>query len=223
MTSCDWTVEKLGEAHGWASRKGGSYIDYWMGVTDGHEDKWVYTTRKSQSQAPQIGDTIYGHLEYGKTQAGKDKIKLVKDQEDQPRRLNGQSGLKQSGPADFDPRSLRIERQHSQEMALRTIAIFGPDGTEGTSGPTDQIKEWTDYFMEDLDAYEAARRGVGGGGSPNAAASPRAADDSAEPSLTAAAPSVQEVTEEQAQVVLGGAPGGDGFSDPDDIPFAPLP
>jgi hypothetical protein len=58
-----------------------------------------------------------------------------------------------------DDRSNRIERQHSQEMALRALALlreepnFGEDPQE-EGGPTFQqlLKLWTDYFQKDIGA-----------------------------------------------------------------------
>lgn len=54
-------------------------------------------------------------------------------------------------------RNARIERQHSQEMALRAVAQLGglqPDDFDSNAG---WIKQWTDHFCKDLDAYERAR------------------------------------------------------------------
>lgn len=52
---------------------------------------------------------------------------------------------------------MRIERQHSQEMALRALRDYDPDAS--VENYKDAIAEWTDHFCDDLDDYERARKG----------------------------------------------------------------
>lgn len=52
---------------------------------------------------------------------------------------------------------MRIERQHSQEMALRALKDYDPDAS--AENYKDAIAEWTDHFCDDLDDYERARKG----------------------------------------------------------------
>jgi hypothetical protein len=61
-----------------------------------------------------------------------------------------------AAPGPLDERSRRIERQHSQEMALRALTL-GHVATDGKAiGGRDHfrslIREWTDWFVADLDA-----------------------------------------------------------------------
>ncbi len=51
-------------------------------------------------------------------------------------------------PSQGDNRSNRIERQHSQEMALRYFAMVGgfPEGTK----PTDALRDMTSWFQRDV-------------------------------------------------------------------------
>lgn len=53
-------------------------------------------------------------------------------------------------PVDQTERSRRIERQHSQEMALRYWAIYAQNNSEFVIDPV-CVKELTDWFQSDLD------------------------------------------------------------------------
>ena len=53
-----------------------------------------------------------------------------------------------AGPRQGDDRSNRIERQHSQEMALRYFAMIGgfPEGVKAT----DALRDMTSWFQRDV-------------------------------------------------------------------------
>lgn len=89
---------------------------------------------KAATPLPQAGERLEGELSEGKY--GKDF----------KRSQNGSGGFGRS-PRD----SRRIERQHSQEMAVRAISV-------GTGGKVPEnidlrstIRDWTDWFQADLD------------------------------------------------------------------------
>jgi hypothetical protein len=128
----------------------------------------VYWQRKSRELNE--GEEVYGHIEQGEYGP-----RFKTDQ----RPGNFQAPKYERAPDNSD-RSRRIERQHSQEMAIRTLALFADEENFGEDsqregGPPfkDLLKEWTDWFAKDLDVD------VGGGKSLESTAHP-AADVSAE-------------------------------------------
>ena len=141
----EWTG-KFGPMHSYkvvAAKPEGGYEDYEV-------------NRKPTSGPPPLGpveaEIIPSKGDYP------DKLKLVQQ--------GGSGGF--SGRPDDPERRRRIERQHSQEMALRLLAL-ATDRDEVTYA---EVKEVTDWFQKDLEAD-------GGGGddslsnqsqSPNAAA-----------------------------------------------------
>jgi hypothetical protein len=146
------------ESHGSAKR------DYKIAL-DGVEGT-LTLSQLTTSDPPRPGDSLYGHIEEEEvTPRNGDPFTAYKFRKD--KRENGHPAIggsvaqrrgQQTTPGDFDSRSLRIERQHSQEMALRAITLAG--GPTKLSEVRSDIQDWTDYFMDDLDAYERARRGI---------------------------------------------------------------
>jgi len=63
------------------------------------------------------------------------------------------SQLPQANPSSFDTRSHRIERQHSQEMALRVLDMLGDMENKDLilSEKQKWIENWTNWFQLDLD------------------------------------------------------------------------
>ena len=60
-----------------------------------------------------------------------------------------------------DLRSARIERQHSQEMAIRFIEILSREGKlkEVQTPLKDLVKQYTDHFVSDLEPSEITSEG----------------------------------------------------------------
>jgi hypothetical protein len=107
-----------------------------------HTAEWF---TKATTPLPAPGTSLEGDLEDG--QYGK-SFKKAKP-------ANGFGGRE---PRD----SGRIERQHSQEMALRAISTLKLTEYDSRDGYRRIIKEWTDWFVADLDN---ASPNAGGGSS----------------------------------------------------------
>lgn len=159
----DHTVLSVGRSNEWQG-KHGSFIDYWMSVTNGDgEESWCFNTRKPDTPAPQPGDVIYGHIEPKTTKSGKTLFKLVTEQRPEPgsREVPTPSspttpdGAPRSpantGANSWDSRDARIVRQHSQEMAIRVLS-YANVNEAGPELIRSLLKEWTDWFDEDVRA-----------------------------------------------------------------------
>ena len=219
----EWTVARVMDDNP-APYEGpkGPLVTYWMAIEDGHEEKFCYWTRQPESAPPRPGMDLYGHLtDEGLTKKGKPKLKFHPDQ-----REDGKSALIQrnaaaardqrsaspaqartadrgnaSAPAspavsggDFDARGARIERMAAHKAAAHLVHDTPPPSR------TVAFEGWLAYLSEDLDSYEAARRGQVSAPIPAPESPPPP-----EPSLEEAALS-----------------GGLALPDSDDIPFAPV-
>ena len=163
----DYTVVSHDGQRPWKTKQGGSFIDHNLTVDDGQTQQRVVLTQKPETPDPQPNDVIYGHIEeqeIPKKDGGTfTKLKLKKDQRDSGsgaiRQNAGRAGMAQAPVAsserpaqNFDARSARIERQHSQEMAVRLMAAFEPV-TQGRTAKAylEVVRALTDWFVADLD------------------------------------------------------------------------
>jgi hypothetical protein len=115
---------------------------------DPEAGKTVEWSRRRDAQAPSPGDEVFGHIEAKQYDWGT-KYVFKTDQAEQGRPASfkkaGANGAGAPASATQDDRSRRIERQHSQEMALRYAAFTG------ATGGLEKIRELTDWFAADLD------------------------------------------------------------------------
>lgn len=152
----------------WQGRNG-SFIDHNLTVSDGEQERRVYLTQKPETPDPEVGSVIHGYLEQREVKKRDGtyftKTKLCKDSgprggapppptatPDQATPDNATPKVADRGST-FDERSARIERQHSQEMAIRMLAIVtGPQvGGSWDIGETRKLlANWTDWFCADL-------------------------------------------------------------------------
>jgi hypothetical protein len=116
-----------------------------------HTAEWF---TKATTPLPAPGTSLEGDLEDG--QYGK-SFKKAKP-------ANGFGGRE---PRD----SGRIERQHSQEMALRALAFLGTPTNASPEVLKQTIKAWTDWFVADLD-NSSPNAGGGSSATPQASGPP---------------------------------------------------
>lgn len=172
----------------------GEFVDYDLEVTaDGGETVLSVTnTRKPDSPAPNPQDLIYGSITEQEIEK-KDgsgtftKLKLKREQAPDGAPSGGpQAGSNTrvapsqspSGEA-VDNRSARIERQHSQEMALRTLALRGQTDAD----PTDllaTVRQLTDWFVADLERASSPPKTDNGAGAKPPSSQPAPAPESVE-------------------------------------------
>ncbi|MGH2761422.1 MAG: hypothetical protein ACRDLD_02390 [Thermoleophilaceae bacterium] len=131
----------------WVNPRHGPMVDYYLTLA-GYGDR-VVLTQKPDTPPPDVGDSIYGSITVYNltTRDGKpfQKHKLSKEQRpDRPHRLDARGAVGQP-ELPVDSRGARIERQHSQEMALRTLDLLDGEITVQT------IRVWTDFFVSDID------------------------------------------------------------------------
>jgi hypothetical protein len=124
---------------------------------DPEAGKTVEWSRRRDAQAPAPGDEVFGHIEV-KTYDWGNKYVFKTDQAEQGRPPSFKKASNGVVPAvTQDDRSRRIERQHSQEMAIRATALLGDLPPEmGQEDLRNTIKNWTDWFVADLEAPKAA-------------------------------------------------------------------
>jgi hypothetical protein len=116
---------------------------------DGTETSDVYLRRKPENAAT-VGSIVFGELE--KNDQG---WRLFPKQRDGAGNFKAPKYEREGDPQ--AERSRRIERQHSQDMAIRALALYPGGVPIPDSQRRTKIKEWTDWFAQDLDAD------VGGG------------------------------------------------------------
>src|SRR5262245_9760255 len=134
----DWTPVAVREGKTKPNPHGGNLTAYYVDFigADGTEVGEVYWQRK-EGNAPEVNRPVFGTISQGQY-GPRFKLERRDEQpqrpppvttaapESQPQMLSGPDEHGFVRPADYvDPqveRQRRIERQHSQEMALRTIA-----------------------------------------------------------------------------------------------------
>lgn len=153
-----WVGSKTRE---WSSQKGGAMIDYTIALED--REGTVKLTQKSTTAAPNVGDTLHGHIDKEEvTPREGDPFtvhKFRKDQrEDGPHRVHPDDFRKSKAnngsppPAqDFDARGARIERMAAHKAAATLAATAPPAAQEA------EFQKWLTLLSEDLDSYEKAR------------------------------------------------------------------
>jgi hypothetical protein len=162
----------------------GEYQAYMLDVKteDGRIVGNVSSNRKLKDDGshfePKEGEEVWGSLE----SKGGGKWKLTLDSQrmkaeplggSRPasRPSESSTGTKSSkGETDWEVRNAEIRRQHSQEMAVRVLAIVGLP-TKGTTDIVRDIAVLADEFDQDAiaagqKASQGAGAGTGGGGSP---------------------------------------------------------
>lgn len=165
----------------WQSKQGSENLSYTVDLLDKGADKTlcaVEWAKKKTSRPPEVGEEVVGHIEPGPYS---EKLKV--DYEE-TRALTGGTnardlGYKGSGgkwqpESERDPeRSARILRQHSQEMALRWVALLRRDANPDPIVEVEQVFELADRFDQDVNkAGQAARGGAGNASSEPAPAPP---------------------------------------------------
>lgn len=225
--SQDYTINWVGDRpRQWRHQEHGAFTDYYVGLAEYEHN--CKLTQKAESPPPTVGQVVFGHVEAKEVtpQNGSEPFtayKLKKDKKPDFHKAGAVSGVDYNRQLfngnGGDSRSLRIERQHSQEMAIRVVTR---PGVSADLTSMDQFKgslqHWTDYFCEDLDAYEKARQGLtnnlvsGGPGSGAPLQQSIGQDGSGEPGDTPPAPSLPEP-------VAAAVADGSLVADDDEIPF----
>jgi hypothetical protein len=129
----------------------GPMINYLLVVNGGKE---VDLNQKPSTPAPTQGQEILGHLEDGKY-----RPRLKRDQAGTTTTSGGAASYSRGGKSPDQQRS--IVRQHSQEMALRWIAIGGPPAVPDDEAAIKVLRYWTDFFEADANSAQAASEGGG--------------------------------------------------------------
>lgn len=166
-----YTVKHVGEEpREWHSKQGGSFLSYTVDfeAEDGVLERAVEWSRKPESKAPQVGDRVAGHIEPGKfSEKFKMDFEATKELGASPRssgsseRSTGRSSNWQPESERDPERAARILRQHSQEMALRFLAIQAAEGA--VSNPdmqwtVEDVFKLADRF--DQDVYETGQHSL---------------------------------------------------------------
>jgi hypothetical protein len=134
-----YTVQSIGKTREWASQQGGPMVSYYLGLTDSQGTNYldIELAQKASSPAPQVGQVIEGNLDQGPYGT---KLKKA---------FQGPGGGGGRSPEDRKS----IVRQHSQDMALRTVelgATFGIIKAPEDSKAFLALIEWlTDHFVKD--------------------------------------------------------------------------
>jgi hypothetical protein len=138
--------------------KGKDYKEYVVALNDYAGAKTVKTSYFADEEPPRAGDEVFGHVEVREFGEGEDawtKHTFKRERAEQGRPPSfKKAGANGAGApiATQDDRSRRIERQHSQEMAIRALALYPAANENDLRG---KIKDWTDWFVADLDAPQA--------------------------------------------------------------------
>lgn len=174
-----YTVEKAKDAGLRDNPRGGQLRKWYVAFRDpaGNVTTDVYWQRKPESTV-EVGESFEGAIEDG--DYGPRFRMATKDQG------GGGSG----GGGGMPPERQRaIQRQHSQEMAIRTLAYvaqhFPGAQPDGTGAIRAELQDWADFFDRDVEsvsqgAPESSSSGAGqnspGASAPPAAAPPGDAD-----------------------------------------------
>lgn len=172
MSAQDWTVRSVKPGKTEPNPHGGGNLQkFYVDVVgaDGDSYNGVYWRRK-EGNDPEVGQSYNGEVTEGKYGPLFRQSKGA---------FSGSSSPKESTvkkrdwtpEADRDPeRSARILRQHSQEMAVRTLTAMGLFSDLGPGAPAKDwahaegwVVRWADFFDADVDkAGKAALQGAGG-------------------------------------------------------------
>lgn len=162
-----WTATYVKEGKTEENPRGGTlqkfYLDF-EGSVDGFNAEDVYWRRK-EGNAPVVGQSYVGSISIGdygyrfKSEPGAGTAA--------PRGSvnTGSAGTSSKGwqpESERDPeRSARILRQHSQEMAVRTLTALGSFQGKSAEMLRGTLKTWTDFYDKDvIETSQGAPRGA---------------------------------------------------------------
>jgi hypothetical protein len=132
-----YKILQVGTRSEWEGKGGGKFYDYSLHVMDEQKGEHeVFVTQKPETDAPEAGEVLEGHLEdhfKGK--------KLKKEYQGGDSGGGGGGGRREPDPE----RQRSIVRQHSQEMALRYAAIRASEKTFALS----EVAAIADFFERD--------------------------------------------------------------------------
>lgn len=149
----DWTVNAVREGDVVPNPHGGELQKFYVDFEGSGDTYW----RRKAGDVPEVGRSYYGNIRQGDYGPMFKKMKP----EDGAARSNGS---RSSGGGGFPPDvQAAITRQHSQEMAIRALALggLGRDSLEDWDEAKGAIREWTDWFQADVDAAAEAAQGNG--------------------------------------------------------------
>jgi hypothetical protein len=129
------------------------YVDF-IGA-DETEVPDVYWRRK-EGNAPEIQKPVFGTISQGNYGP---MFKLEQKDGFKQQQTQGAAGTQAVSDVNWDERQRRIERQHSQEMALRLITATGDasdidlsDANLARTYLNEVVRKLTDWFAKDLEA-----------------------------------------------------------------------
>lgn len=131
--SKDYTVQGIESKREW-SGKYGPMVTYLVKLAG--EDEFVEVNRKPTTDAPKDGEVLTGELIPNANPQFPAKLKV-----DKPAFTPGQGGGFKRSPAD----TKAIQRQHSQEMALRYLTLVGK-----TNATLEDVSSVAAYFDQDI-------------------------------------------------------------------------
>lgn len=181
--SQSFEVVSVGESREWESQKHNQrYYAYPVDLRDGagKVHMAVEWSRKLDSDAPKVGDTIIGDIKGG--QYG-DKLAVdwdaMKEQggggweRKRLAELGGSSGGSRSGPRTFKPESqfdpekvARITRSHAQKVAVDLLTANPGFNKSERETKKKALAEWADFFEMDVEEASKAASVVGPGHAP---------------------------------------------------------
>lgn len=122
----------------------GTFVSYRLNVDqDGTLIQGAELFQKQETPAPKPGDTIDGTIETDE----KFGPKIKKAQ-----KFTGGGGWRPRDPKE----TAAIQRQHSQEMALRYLTVRASQGKLPEDFKMDQLRTIIDWFQADIDRERAA-------------------------------------------------------------------
>lgn len=141
--SSNFTIENVGpETREWEWPKGSGKVNVSYTVKVAEHDKPLEHSRQKGKPAPEVGETVFGYIEASKNDHYPDKLKKVSQG-------GGGGGFKPRDPAEIKA----IQRQHSQEMAIRTLSLAFYGGVFAPESATDllnKVQSTADWFDKDI-------------------------------------------------------------------------
>lgn len=132
-------------------------ISYWVEVQNGDDSTRALLVQKPETPQPEPGVSLYGHLEELTSKRGNTYFRFRKDQREDgagPPAHSQTAGAAASGAGGqgrgIDTRSGRIERQHSQSVAVDYAALMQAQGRLPTEFGPDDLRVLIDWFALDV-------------------------------------------------------------------------